>query len=297
MGGFSIQDVALSGFAAVRSHPRALLVWTPLAFAASIILQLVTLRFIGGDVDLSSLMADPAALQAFAAKTLPGDLAVGAIALVFNAIAQVAMIRLVLHPQDDRFGYVRLGADELRQLALSVLAFIVIEAALVITGLGVAMVGGLVSMAVGALRGPLILLDLAISLTVVVFLAVRLCLAPAITFERKRIDLFGSWPMSRDHFWRILSAYILVVTLIAAVYVFAIALMFGLGGLALGAQMMAEITRPAASVADVFEPLRLIMTLFSAFLTALLWPVLLTPCPAIFASLSPPAPHGAGAWA
>ena len=45
--------------------------------------------------------------------------------LAYHSILLAAMCRVVLRPAEDRFGYLRLGSDELRQLGLVVLAGLV----------------------------------------------------------------------------------------------------------------------------------------------------------------------------
>jgi hypothetical protein len=296
MVGFSVQDVAFGGFADVRAHPRALWIWTPLAFAASIVLQIVSFGFAAPGLESQVLDQDPGQAIAMVQKLLPTELAVAAVSMVITAIAQTAMIRMVIRPSEDRLGYVRLGRDELRQFALALFAFAVITGVYLVAALAfLLVVGGLAAMA-GAPTLLAIVLALTATLCVVVFVSVRLSLAPALTFDRGRIDLFGSWALTRSRFWPMLGLYLLVGALCAVVYVFAGVLIYGLGGLVMGSEIV-SLTRTPASVAGLFSPLRLIMAAFWSFLSALVWPVLFTPSARLYARLAPAADPGPRVWA
>jgi hypothetical protein len=294
MAGFSIQDAALGGFAAVRAHPRALLVWTPFAFVVSLIVQVVFVQLGGQQVQWSALSEDPAQLTALFRKVLPGELAVLLVALAANAFVQAAMMRLVLSPEASRFGYFRIGAEELRQLGLEVLALAVL-------------LGGyfgffiVVSIVMVAVSGPSaatniaeIVVGVCAALVVLAAVFVRLSLAVPLTFDTGRINLFGSWRLTRGQFWPILGTYVLAIALVAAVWVFANVLFFGFAGLVLGRDMPA-LMAPPQDVAGNFTPMRLIAALFSAFVTALVWPVLFTPSARIYQSLRQPSPVRLGA--
>jgi hypothetical protein len=288
MAGFSIQDAALGGFAAVRAYPRALLVWTPLAFIISLVSQVVFFQAGGQEVDFSMLSQDPARLVAMAEKVLPSEAALLAVALAANAFVQPAMIRLVFSSEDGRFGYFRIGAQELRQLALQILATFVLMGGYFGCALGL----GIVVAAISGLGNPAVMTALTAGMAAtfagLIMVIVRLSLAPALTFDTGKVDLFGSWRLTEGRFWPILGTYVLAVALAAVVLVFANVLFFGLAGLVLGREM-AVLTDAPRDLAGFFTPLRLIAALFSAFVTALIWPVILTPSARIYRSLKPAA--------
>ncbi|HEY2051948.1 MAG TPA: hypothetical protein VGH03_21620 [Caulobacteraceae bacterium] len=294
MAGFSIQEVALGGFAAVRAHPRALLVWTPFAFAVSLIAEVVFVQAGGQTVDWSVLGEDPAKVSALLQKVAPAELALLLMAVVTNAFVQAAMMRLVFSPGAARFGFFRIGADELRQLGLEILALVVLMGGY----FGFAVVASIIMVAISGLGAPTnvagLIAGVSAALVVLAAVFVRLSLAVPLTFDTGRINLFGSWRLTRGQFWPILGTYILVIALVAAVWVFANVLFFGLAEFVLGRDMPA-LMGPPQNVAGSFTPMRLIAALFSAFVTALIWPVLLTPPARIYRSLKQPSPVRFGA--
>jgi len=294
MAGFSIQEAAFGGFAAVRAHPRALLVWTPLAFVISLASQVVFVQSGGQEVDWSVLGQDPARLTALAEKVAPAEAALMAVVLVANAFIQPAMIRLVFAPDNGRFGYFRIGAHELRQLGLEILASIVLLGGY----FGCALVVSIAVAAISGLGNPAIMTALtagmAATLIALLVIGVRLSLAPALTFDSGRVNLFGSWRLTQGSFWPLLGTYVLTIALAAVVLIFANVLFFGLAELVLGREMTV-LTATPGDLIGYFTPLRLIAALFSAFVTALIWPVIFTPSAHIYRSLKPaPAYFGPG---
>jgi hypothetical protein len=293
---FSVQDAALAGFAAVRHHPLALAAWTPLAFLLSLALQAIELRVGPQNLDWSIFKQDPAALSAELGRLVPAELLIGAVGMVANAFVQAAIIRLQFRPAQGRFGFLRAGPDELRQLGLqlcytAVICGICIAATMLLSFLVAAF-----AVAGQALVVPATVAGLAVVGVIVVVVGVRLSLAPAATFSSGRIDLFGSWALTRGLFWPILGTYALTGALVVVVYALSMVLIEGLGGVALGPEM-AVIVQPAATPAQLFEPLRIIMALFDAFVTALLWPVFISPPVVIYARLSaPPVRPSGGIW-
>jgi hypothetical protein len=290
---FSIQDAAFAGFRVVRGHPAALGVWAAFGLVVSLVTNTVAVALIGPQLQalvqaLSQSPPDGAALLSLSSQMAPGYLLIMPISLVFNAVLTAGMMRAVLHPIDSRFGYLRLGSDELRQLGLgllSVLVFLGVYFGLIVV---VAVVAGLASVAnkaVGILVAVLGVISAVVALTV---LAVRLSLAPALTFDSRRINLFGSWALTRGRFWPVLGTYVLAIVLVAMISFLTTLVFLALGAILNGGDLATALPQAnMGSLKAFFTPIQIARLALDACAAALIWPVMLTPPAAIFQRLAP----------
>ena len=127
---------------------------------------------------------------------------------------------------------------------------------------------------------------IALWLFALVFVGIRLSLAPALTFDTRRINLFGSWAMTRGRFWSLFGAYLLAFALVLVVYLLSFMLIFAVGALLNGGDpapaSMWHDGHVGIADMDYFAPARLIETALSAGVSALVYPVLFTPPVAIY---------------
>jgi hypothetical protein len=297
-----ITDIALTGFRVVREHPRALIAWSLYALATSSLFGFIIVVMMGADFTRvlgsgSQPPADPAVLTALIGRLAPGYLVLILAGIVANSVVSGAMLRAVLRPNDDRFGFLRLGADELRQLGLGLITALLlfgVYVGLVIAVLTLATVMSQLAAAAGALLMFVGVLAAAVALLVI---SVRLSLAPALTFDTGRIVLWRSWSLTRGRFWGVFGAYLIAVILVAVVYLVSALFIFAVVSALAGGNPMSAIFQPdTSSLAAYFSPPRLAQLVLSAGVTALIWPVLYTPPAAIYLSLSPSGTRAAAAF-
>ncbi len=300
--GFSVTDAALTGFRIVWERPLAVVYWAGLQFAAS----LASTTFITLSAGQQFAKAAEASLQ-FSLDPTPMLARLEALAptyavlligvLVLQAVVSAAMNRAVLRPEESRFGYLRLAADELRQLGL--FALILLFGALLY--LGVVLVAGVIFALLGFAGGDtglalafLILIPLLV--VVFVFAAVRFSLAPAMTFATRKIDLLGSWRLTRGRFWALLWTYLLafvldlvVWALTLAIAMFATAILGG-GFASLGQGVDADLS----TLATAFTPASVLFMAITAIGSALRLPLMVTPPASVYRALTGGAAVGVG---
>lgn len=285
-------DVALEGFRVTRENPRTFLLWCGFSLFVSIIGAAITIALGDEARQAIEVIGDRQApdlgvlLKAF--EELSPLLIMG---LVVQCVTVAAVFRIVLRHADHGFGYLKFGADELRLIALTliyiVLVMLVVTAITFLAGVValIASVGGPQFAVLAGLGAEIFFLGL------LLFIAVRLSLAPAITFAEKRIAIFDSWKLTHGMAWRLGFAYAL-----SLIYMFIIALLtlsifsalvavFNGGDIAASGRAM---NPDQSSFAAYFTPLTIISLLVSAPLSALWYAVIAAPAAIAYRELHGP---------
>jgi hypothetical protein len=218
MASFSSTEAAFEGFRLTREHPRAVLAWAAANFVFALIIAVITVAWIGPQFAswrALALSANPDVTQMAAAmrKLAPYCLVVVPLEAVFSATMICAIYRAVLRPNERGVAYFRLGEDELRMVALLIILTVLSLAAmfvfLLVEGVVAGTLGAFGSPA-GAFLGSLIG---SAAVCVAIWLGVRLSLAAPMTFDQRRLVVFGSWGFTRGSFLPLLGAYVLAFLL------------------------------------------------------------------------------------
>lgn len=278
---FSATEAAFEGFRVVRRHPLAIVFWTLayLAFFAAFF------ALFGGS--LATLMAttqgmetggqpSPQELEALG-QTYIGFMALAMpLAAVLGAVLNAAVARSVLRPEEKTFGYMRLGGDELRVLAVTILLGIVFFAVSVVLFGVTGLVAGLTAQAnqgVGILVG--VLLGLA-SIAAIVWLAIRLSLAVPATVAEKRIAPFSTFALTKGHALSILGmaiiAFIMSILVSVLGTIIALPITLATGGLERLAELDGQSTVRILQTAGVgLAAWAVVNALFSALQLAVMY--------------------------
>jgi hypothetical protein len=200
-------EAATEGLRVIRREPRAVMVWALMwlvwfSVAAGVIAT-------GRKVVVSNHVARWTFWEIVRHY---GPFAAVLIALFFLVLGMtaIATFRAVLNPEQKRFFYLRLGRDELRVAAISVMAF----------SLG-AIFGGLPAGALIELASPLMaaapalarqigMLGAVVTVCLEIWLCVRLSLIAVETFAEHRFHLSAYWPLARGRFWYLFLCYCIV---------------------------------------------------------------------------------------
>jgi hypothetical protein len=295
MADFSISDTAFTGFRIVRERPTAVLTWAIIALILSLALTSLFVSIAGPTfMQLRALgphtRLGPNDLMVLVGRLAPMYAILIACSLVFGALLFAAMNRAVFDPDDEAFGYFRLGADELRQLPLMAPAFVVAYVLMVLVLLLAAMIWAQANL--GAHSG-VSLIGVAVDVAAIcgiAYLAVRLSLASALTFATGKVRLFGSWPITRGHFWPILGTYALAAVFAVVVYLLSYLIIFAVIAAVSGGEPFSEMANTdMSSIGAFFTRARLVQTILGAPVVALIWPLLGAPAPVIYRRLTVPA--------
>ena len=235
---FNATESAFEGFRLARRAPLAILAWA----AAYVIFFAVFFAVAGGSlinvVTLAEQLqqsAEPSMEEMATIMRAYGALMFLALPLsmLFSAVLSTGVARAVIRPEDGRFGYLRLGLDELRILA-AMLAVGLLMLGVTAGGMGVA--GVLGGLAAGTSAPVLILPAVLVGLATVgvsIWLAVRLSLVVPISFAERKIALQESWVMTKGRFWPLLGMAVLagvmsmLVGLLGSIVIAPLNLIFG----------------------------------------------------------------------
>jgi hypothetical protein len=231
MNRFSPSDAALEGFRVTRENPRTFAWWAGASFLVSVAGAIITVNM---PADVRHALETLGAEETPDGKTLLDAFITASplflMGLALGSIMAAAVYRVIFRHEDSRFGYLRLGLDELRLMLLTVVFYflsVFLVAAAVFGAVILAAIGSFAGSGaayIAGLGGLIFLLGLAL------FILVRLSLALPATFAEKRLRFWESWVLTRGSFWPLLGAYLLATICMIVVGALALILFCAIAG-------------------------------------------------------------------
>jgi hypothetical protein len=200
MGTGSILEGA---FRLVRERPGAVAVWWLIYLALTILMTFAMQPLMAGIAQASTGISSP--LQMFGQIML-----INLLNVLVYIILMTAAQRAVLRPQDNMLAYVRIGMDELRMLALTIILVVGAYIAFILLSIVVMLLAAAMATA-GS--GPATLMSFLFLFGVVglfIWLEVRLSLAFPLTLLRRKIIIGESWRLTKGRFWSLFLAYLVI---------------------------------------------------------------------------------------
>jgi hypothetical protein len=285
---FPATDAALEGFKITRARPSAALVWAGVQLVLAFANRLCVIAIGGRQLatlptnDPMTMLAHPEMLSAYMGLIFGIAAMSVAMGVIANGFLYAAAARSVMQPERGGPGWLACGLDELRQMAVLALYVIVLFAAYI----GGAFVASAV---LGLILAPLLgevglyltaILSMILDIAFVVWVGVRLSLAPSATFAQRRVVFFDSWKLTRGRFWPLLGAYLVSWLLAILVLVLVMAI-----GSVIWVMMAGTTEASAAQMTDfasLVRPANLVLIVFSALAYGLMSLLVLTPPPYIY---------------
>ena len=280
---FSATDAAFEGFRVVRRHPIVALVW-----GLTYLLLYVVMFGFGAD-KWANLMAAGEALEQSANPSIADFQALvplyssafflaAPLGIAIGTVLSAAVARSVLRPQESRWGYLRLGMDEVRVLVVTLATTLIVglSSAVAMTVVGAAI-------GVGAASGqPLLILPgvllIFAAFALVVWLAVKFSLAVPMTVDRHKIVILESFSATKGHFWALLGMAVIAVIMSLIVSILGMIIGAAADLVTGGVQSLSRYADMGlAQVLANAWPALLLSSIVNAFLSALQLAVLYAP--------------------
>ena len=214
-------NFALEGFRLLRARPQLLAFWGAVSLFGCGICQLLMVAIAGPYYnDILALQTKPGDMALMAKVMPPVFSALAAstpVYLLTTAILICAVCRAGLETENDRLGFLRFGLKELRVLVVLIIMLFLSLMTLMASGLVLGIFG----------LGQQQTLVMVLSGAAIAWLQLRLSLNLVQSFATNRVDVFGSFQLTRGRSLPVLGGYLLAYALATVVWYLAMTIMKG----------------------------------------------------------------------
>lgn len=234
MNRFSPSDAALEGFRITRENPRTFAWWAGASLLVSVVGAVITVNM---PADVRHALETLGAEETPDGRTLLDAFITASplflMGLALAAVMAAAVYRVIFRHEDSRFGYLRLGLDELRLMLLTIVFYFLSVFLVAAAVFGAVILGAFGSMAGSAMAFIAGVGGLVFLLGLTLYVLVRLSLALPASFAERRIRFWESWTLTRGSFWPLLGAYMLAAICMIVVGALALILFCAVAGIVL----------------------------------------------------------------
>ena len=290
MSKFSASDAAFVGFRLVREHPRTVAVWAVLMTVLSLVMSTVTIKLAGPQLnEFMAMSAENNATPEEMLAVMSGLAPLLGLSLVYSvalySVMLAAVNRIVLRPEDSGSAYLRLGADELRQAGMLILLNLMMIGVYFLLAI---VYGVLLAIAIaaggGAVSGLIGVVGFAAVVCAMVYLAVRLSFASAVTFDTGKVSIMKSWALTKGQSGALLGAYLLAIVMAIIVYLLVMTIVAAVAAIVSGGiGGLGGLFEPdMSSLEAFFTPIGIARAAFSGVISVLTTLIVLSPAPEIY---------------
>jgi len=250
-------DFAFEGFRIIRERPLVILIWglfmligMVLGYGSFIALEGKDLLALIGLFKDSGASPDPTAMFPLIFRMIPAFLLTFVIMGLMQVMLRCAIFRVSFGSRDTSFGGLRFGGDELRQIGVGIVYFLVYLGIDIGVSIATGLFGGIVGVILGAGSKEMAAIGPAIGMLIhycfLIWFICRMSLYTVQTFDQKKFNLFGSWALTNGRFWALFLGYFVAGIMLIVVYLLC-AVVFGTGFVVLGMNShLPQVTDPAS---------------------------------------------------
>jgi hypothetical protein len=301
-------DAALgSGFGLIRRRPGSVLLWGLIqvavmaatfgvfgSFYFNLFARVAAEGRLGADASaqaMSSLMPQMMAMQGW-------TWLLNLVSAFVGAVLYCAAFRAILHPEETRFGYLRVGTPELMLVVLTIGAYIVFFVALLVGVLVVALVVAALAVMHAVVAGTILAVLAGVAAFVaVVWVALRFSMVGPMMVGDGKFHLFESWTLTRGHVGALLivAVCLIAILIIGEMVLMGVLMVAGAAILASAAGGLANLStffsQPPSAVLAGVAPLLILAAALFIPLTGCVFAIWGAPWARAYLDLTTPAPE------